>query len=86
MLTLNDIPNLFSVFQMSELTKEMSRRDILFALYSVEDLDKMSMDIKVSYSILNGFSVRNEETVDFLVLCRQHCVTTVMKEVLFELY
>ena len=53
---------------MSEINMEMSRRGILFALYSVEDLDKMSMDIKVSYSILNELSLRNERTVDFLVL------------------
>jgi len=46
----------------------------------------MSMGIKVSYLILNELSLRNERTVDFLVLCRQYGVTTLMKEVLLKLY
>ena len=76
------IERLILVFQMSELTDVLSKRNIMFALYSVDELDKMSVDIKDSYSSLHGFSLRNEEMIRFLVLCRERCVTMVMKEVL----
>ena len=66
---------------MSELTVELSKRKLMFAMYTVDELDKMNVDIKASYFSHHGFSLRNEEHNHFLVLCREKCVTLVMKEV-----
>ncbi|XP_052768950.1 uncharacterized protein LOC128209116 [Mya arenaria] len=70
----------YTLLELSPLLDAMSARRVLYALYHVDELHVLSTDVKRSYTNLNGFTTRTQDKVDFVVLCRQACVNTVLKE------